>query len=104
MKNKTKRKISIGIGSVWILALICLTNNVSRAQNTMRTMKYTSRSGSDAMIWQSDVRSSIFKLLKLDDLMSKREKIRLDPRVILSENKGEYELKEIEINSTPNRR
>jgi len=72
--------------------------------DTLRTNKYTQRSYNEAIIWQNETRSKLFQLLKLDDLLSERENIQFNPIEVLSVNKGDFILKEIEINSTPKRR
>jgi esterase/lipase len=70
----------------------------------LRTMKYTTRSANEAEVWQKELRSRLGKLMKVDDLMGKGGGIQLDQKEIRTENRGDYMLKEIEINSTPGRR
>ena len=81
-----------------------ITNNIYASKDTLRTMKYTSRSAEAAELWQEQVRSELFKLLKLDDLLPDRQNISLNPDDILREDKGSYILKEVELNSTKDRR
>ncbi len=86
------------------LCLVCFTQVVPAAGDSLRTMKYSSRSAEKALEWQRDLRAKFGGLLGVDDLLADREIAPLNPREILSEDKGDYLLKEIEINSTPNRR
>jgi len=67
-------------------------------------VRYTSRSVKDAIIWQNDVRIKLFELLKVNNLVTNRKNITLNPAVILTEDNGDYLLKEIEFNSTKDRR
>ena len=91
-------KIVISVFFVWF------ANSVCAANDTLRTMQYTSRQLEAATIWQDDVRSKLFGLLKLDGLLSDRKNIALNPEELLSEEKEDYIMKEVEINSTPGRR
>lgn len=70
----------------------------------LRQEKYTSGSKKDAMKWQVEVRSQLFSLLKMDDLITAQEKPGIDPSVLKTEKKTNYVTKEIEINSTKTRR
>ncbi|MDQ1296415.1 MAG: hypothetical protein QG611_393 [Bacteroidota bacterium] len=87
-----------------LIFLILFTRAASGIEDPLRTMKYTSRSVKDAEIWQNDVRLKLYELLQMNDLVINRKNIPLDPAVILTEDKGDYLLKEIEFNSTKNRR
>ena len=53
-----------------------------------RTMRYASRPMADVAPWQKEVRSSLQHLLTLDDLVSAREQIALDPVTISTEQKA----------------
>ncbi|HWS01345.1 MAG TPA: alpha/beta hydrolase family protein, partial [Prolixibacteraceae bacterium] len=72
--------------------------------DTLRTFKYTQRSYNEAIIWQNEIRSNLFQHLKLNDLLSEKKNIQFNPVEVLSEDKGKFILKEIEINTTPERR
>lgn len=87
-----------------IIFLFCIGNASSAGTDTLRTMKYSSRSLIAAMDWQENVRHRLYGLLKLDELLSGRESIALNPKELNSQDKGAYLLKEVEINSTPGRR
>jgi len=69
-----------------------------------RSMRYTSRSPDDAKAWQRDVRAKLFQLLKMDDLITKRNSIPFSPKELSRADRGIYHVKEIEINSTMSRR
>ena len=87
-----------------IILLLCIDNVSFAGADTLRTMKYSSRSLNAAMNWQDNVRQRLYRLLRLDKLLSDRESIALNPKEVNSEDKGAYLLKEVEINSTPGRR
>lgn len=68
----------------------------------LRTMRYTARSTSAAVRWQSDVRTRLAKLLRVDDLRGPAIPLAVEP---LSESEGPgCLLREVEISSTPGRR
>lgn len=88
-----------------ILAIGSLNSvEAQTAPDTLRTMKYTSRTPGAAVIWQEQVREKLFSLLNLDSLISNKGAIPLNPAVISTYDKGGYLLKEVEINSTTGRR
>ena len=70
----------------------------------LRTMKYISRSPGNARAWQKDVRAKLFRLLKMDDLINKKNATDFHPKEFSFSNKGSCLVKELEINSTANRR
>ena len=67
-------------------------------------MRYSSRTDEAATRWQEEVRSSMLRLMKIEDLLSLKSAIPLNPEVIRTEHKGKYELREITFSSTPGRR
>jgi hypothetical protein len=75
-----------------------------RGGMSLRSMGYTSRSADDAGAWQADVRARLFKLLKMDDLVSRRSSIPFRPKELLRADKETYHVKEVEISSTSTRR
>jgi len=92
-----------------LIAAVCFSTACFSAvaltqESNLRTMKYTSRSADAARQWQREVRARLSPLLKLDDLVVGRARIALDPRVIRIEDKDTYEQREIEFNTTPQRR
>lgn len=71
-------------------------------QEPLRRMRYTHRSKDQAIAWQKQVRADLFKVLMLEDLLSHAIPFHETP--VSSTGKGKYELRELEINSTPGRR
>jgi dienelactone hydrolase len=69
-----------------------------------RSMRYSGRSEKKAEIWQQEVRARLSGLLNIDDLLATGKSVPLNPTEVRTENKEDYLLKEIEINSTSNRR
>lgn len=69
-----------------------------------RIAKYTSCSADDAKLWQKNVRTRLSPLLKIDDLIQVKDAISLKPKELSFADKGTYHVKEVEINSTSNRR
>ena len=104
LRNETRNSALIKVLIFSVLALAVFISNSAGAENPVRSMKYTSRSAKDAEIWQNEVRAKLFSLLKMDDLIAGRAGIPLNPQEILSEDNGNYLLKEIEFNSTGSRR
>jgi dienelactone hydrolase len=102
MEAKSSRHFS----NLFLLSLIFffITISLPAADNAGRTMKYSSRSATDAVIWQKELRSELSSLLKIDDLLAIKKSIPLNPEVIFSEDKGTYRLEEVEFNSTASRR
>src|SRR6056297_187858 len=72
-------------------------------QDSLRQNQYSGRPVEDARLWQQNVRQQLFVLLRLDSLMEVPNNP-LNPRELWSENKGEYILKVMEVNSSPGRR
>ncbi|MBI4581589.1 MAG: acetylxylan esterase [Planctomycetes bacterium] len=68
----------------------------------LRTMRYTPRSRDEAAAWQKDLRTRLFGLLKLTDLLD--AKVPLSPKLLSSEAQEGYSLREVEFNSSPGRR
>ena len=104
MKRETISSVWASIIFLSAFSFLFFINAASGVENPMRTMKYTNRSSKDAAIWQSNLRAKLFNILKMDDLLASRKSIALNPKEILSEDKGDYLLKEIEFNSTKDRR
>jgi len=69
-----------------------------------RSMKYTSHSADSASAWQKDVRARLFQLLKMDDLIAKKGTVAFKPKELSAADRGAYHVKEVEIDSTANRR
>ena len=69
-----------------------------------RSMKYTSRSADSAGAWQKDVRARLFQLLEMDDLIAKKGAVAFKPKELSAADRGAYHVKEVEIDSTADRR
>lgn len=70
----------------------------------LRSMRYTSRSKEDAQEWQRDVRARLFQLLKMDDLLQGESSIHFGAKELSRADRGTYNIREVEINSTSSRR
>jgi hypothetical protein len=92
--------------SILILSLMLglFANTMFAGNGRMRSMKYSPRPAEAAGIWQEQVRAGLFDLLGLNHLLNNRKNIPINPEEITSEDKGEFLLKEMEIQSTPDRR
>lgn len=85
--------------------LLAASPAVAGAEETpLRTMGYRRGPEAEALAWQNEVRSELFKILKLEDLLTTKVSIPLNPKTLSSESKGDYDYKQIEISSTPTRR
>lgn len=100
MRLKTNLSISLVV-----LVLSSWFNAPLFAQDIpLRQKAYSSWRKSNADVWQSDLRSHLFDLLKLNDLMLDKEKPKLNPSLLKTGDSTSYSIKEIEINSTDTRR
>jgi hypothetical protein len=86
------------------LASICWLSAQAETPKPRRSMQYASRSKDQAIIWRKQLRSKIFALLKMEDLVACKTPIPLAPKTLSSENRGKYVIREMEINSTKTRR
>ncbi len=68
-----------------------------------RTMRYTPRPANDARNWQRDVRAKLFGILKIEDLLAKRDGFAFDAKEISFADSGTHLVKELQIRSTPGR-
>jgi dienelactone hydrolase len=85
--------------------LTCIAKTPSQdTSSDLRTAKYSSRSPNEALAWQNDLRTKLSRLLKIDDLITQKPSIPLNPHELLTHDKESFTIKELEINSTPNRR
>jgi len=85
------------------IVFVCLSNFAVRASN-QRLAKYTPRSSGAATTWQDNVRAKLFDVLKMDDLVQAKSDIPFNAKELSSADKQTYRVREMEINSTPNRR
>jgi hypothetical protein len=68
----------------------------------LRTLRYTSRSRSEAIAWQLGLRAKLFAALKMTDLVEAHPD--LSPRLLSSVAGESYSRREVEFNSTTGRR
>ena len=87
--------------SFWV-ALITFLNMPSVSSEPLRSMQYSTRQKSDAVVWQKTLRTQLFELLKLSDL--KASPPSLNSRVLSTQEKDGSLYQEIEINATVGRK
>ena len=63
-------------------------------------LRYSPRPAGEARQWQARVRAELSSLLQLDDLLSARQSLALEPVILGSEDRAGYRLQEVEIRST----
>lgn len=68
-----------------------------------RVMVYTGGSETMTRNWQASVRAEMLRLLKLEDLVTARAGIALEPEPVKEETKEGYTLRELRLESTPGR-
>jgi dienelactone hydrolase len=68
---------------LWLALGVCLCAQAASSVETKRTLKYPGGAADAAAAWQRNVRSRLFQLLKLADLVAGRDRIPLNPRVKL---------------------
>lgn len=105
-RNEQHQPDNLPMKRILVAFLVLFTlhcQGVLTAADTLRTRQYTHRTAAEAATWQKEVRSELFGLLKLKDLKA-QSPLPLDARVLGTEDKGAYLLKEVEINSTPGKR
>ncbi|MDP6636509.1 MAG: prolyl oligopeptidase family serine peptidase [Phycisphaerae bacterium] len=73
-------------------------------KKNLRSMRYKPGSKDQATAWRKELRSKIVALLKMDDLISPKTDIPLNPKTISTEKRDKYVLHIMEINSTKTRR
>jgi len=99
------RRIMMTIIVLFFTGFVMSASQKQRSSiSTQRSMRYTSRPTNDAMEWQSEVRAKLFQRLKIDDLITNRNFISLNPKDLFKADRSTYYVKEIEINSTLSRR
>ncbi len=86
-----------------VIVFACLSSFAIGAPN-QRLAKYTPGSADAAITWQKDVRAKLFELLKLDDLVQTKSSIAFNAKELFSDDKTTYCVREMEIDSTSNRR
>jgi dienelactone hydrolase len=93
---------SIDIAIVWAVILCC--PDTDAADQSLRSMKFTAGTQEDAVAWQKDLRARLVELLKMSDLVARKEQIPFHAKTVSSENRENYVFEELEINSTARRR
>ena len=104
MKNKFVLIKILALISVIVSGLILGSKEAVAQDIGVRQMEYTSGGKIDAVKWQNEVRSQLFNLLKMDDLITDQEKPSLGSSVPICEDRTNYVIKELEINSTLTRK
>jgi len=97
------KRFSIILNVLLLMQIFCFIQKTDAEENRRR-LKYSSRLAAEAKIWQKDLRAQLFRLLKLDDLVTAQAKIPLEANIISSHRRDNYIRQDIEINSTFNRR
>ena len=75
-----------------------------RSPLPLRTMQYLGGEAKEAAAWQGKVRSKLFGLLKMSDLVERTKPLPLAPQTLSSTQEKQYELREVGFQSTPGRR
>ena len=86
-----------------VIVFMCLSSIAFGTVN-QRSARYTPRSADAAAVWQKDVRAKLFELLKLNDLVETKSPIPFNAEELSSADRQTYRVREMEINSTSNRR
>lgn len=86
-----------------IIVFGCLSN-FTLGMTNQRSARYTPGSEESAVAWQKEVRAKLFDLLELNDLVRSKSSIAFNAKELSSADKSMYRVREMEINSTPNRR
>jgi hypothetical protein len=92
-------------GAIFLLLQFAFQFCNAQQNINMRSMKYSHKTTLEASAWQTDLRSRLALLMKIEDLLViDKSGLNLSPKILKTEDKGSYILKEVEINSTPARR
>lgn len=102
MKEPKKMRASGWFALAFVLIFLVQGTTVPAQERC--TLRYSSRSAKKALIWQKQVHARLSGLLQMDDLIATGRSLPLNPTEIRVENRTDYLLKEVEINSTANRR
>lgn len=105
MQMRYQKRIIFTIGFMFLSgSLVHTAAKQDQSIPAKRSMKYTSRSRDNAKVWQKDVRARLYQLLRMEDLISRGSSIPFSPKELSCADRGTYRVKEVEINSTSNRR
>jgi hypothetical protein len=69
-----------------------------------RTLRFTADSKGAALAWQKNTRQKLFELLGISDLVKARRSLPLHAKELSTEDRGDFVIHEMEIDSTPTRR
>jgi len=86
-----------------VIVFACLCSFALGVPN-QRSARYTPGSADTAAAWQKDVRAKLFGLLKLNDLVQAKSSILFNAKELFSSDRQTYRVREMEVNSTPDRR
>jgi hypothetical protein len=89
---------------ILVSIIILYPNNLISKTKNSRYLKYIAGTEKEAIEWQNDLRDRLFDLMHMKDLILHGENIPFNTKLISSVEKKNYIYKELEINSTGNRR
>lgn len=106
MRRKIKglKLLGLFLGGLCLSGMIMSGDHVFGTDSNLRKMKYTSRSPEEAMRWKKELRSALFGILKMEDLVSGQTPVPSDRKILREEDKGKYFYRELEFHSTKGRR
>lgn len=92
MRRKIKGRglLRIFLGGLCISGMIMSGTHVFGTDSNLRKMKYSSRSPGEATRWQKGLRSALFGILKMEDLVSGQTPVPSDRKIFREEDKGKY--------------
>lgn len=70
----------------------------------MRQMRYSPRSEAAALQWQTQLRTELFRVLRIDDLVARQTPVPFAEECTSSTDKKTYRTKELQVQLTPTRR
>jgi hypothetical protein len=104
MKNKFVLFKTVLLVFVFVACSTIGTEETTAQDVNFRQKKYTSRSKENARKWQVKVRSQLFSLLKMDDLIADQKNMSVASSIPTIKDRTNYVIKELEINSTLKRK
>ena len=94
-KNKRLGLLRILLGGLFLSGVIMSWTNIFGLDLNLRKMKYSSRPPEESDRWQKEIRSALFDILKMDDLVSRQLPIPFDRKILREEDRGKYLYREI---------
>lgn len=104
MKEKFVLHKTVLLMLVFVISSTVGTKETTAQDVNLRQKEYTSCSKNDALKWQIEVRNKLFNLLKMNDLINNQVKLSVGSSVPITEDRTNYMIKELEINSTLTRK